>query len=563
MSKLHPIAPYRPATPAFYWGLSAYLVSAIVAGVVLLQLYPPTAWSFAENSWLNFPISDFWDRFKAVDLGPPANIIDRLTHSFRYAARWISIVHQTGAGSIFIIHAIATLGIAWTVAEMVFRRVRSDTPKRILATHASGPRPLWGVAGVAYLAEAWSSHVRLTGRGISLAPGLAMPVAKEREGLLLAGRPGSGKSVILEGLLGQALAQDGRVFALDVKGGLSARLWRTRHSVLGLTGPNVAVWALGQDLVDDADADEFAASLIPESRDPVWSEGSRLILSALIQHLNAENGVGWGWRELYQLFQQPIESLETVIRRHAPDIANLIQAREDPAAFVVSLAFNLASHVGGTARRFAHLEQQGAPPLSLRAWAKPGGCRDPIVLRYDLQRRGRSAAFAQLCLRLVAGSLLGDDVPDGTDTKTWVFLDEVTRIGRSDALIDLSSLGRSRGVRLVATVQSPAQLTDSYGEHGAKSLRENFGITIICGLPPGENAKEVSENWIGSRVVSMSNANDKMKEWTIPCLSSTEIAGELGHQYDLWGRSKIRAAVIGLTDVSVIDWRFQKWPRPV
>jgi hypothetical protein len=390
-----------------------------------------------------------------------------------------------------------------------------------------------------------------------------LPIVTEKEGILLMGPPGSGKSVIAEGLMMQALARHDRVLALDVKGQLAARFARYRPLVFDLAGTNSVVWAIGQDLLDDADADEFAASLIPDSRDPVWAEGSRLILSAIIQHFQSECGRRWGWRELHSMLAKPPGELEHLIRRIAPEVAAMIMTRgEDPATFVLSLQFNLIAHVGATARRFARLERNGARPQSLRAWAVAGQWRRPIILRYDLQRRERSAAFVKLVLRVLAGTILGGEVEDEHDWRIWLFLDEVARVGidKSPAIADLAALGRSRGVRTIVTVQSPAQLKES------EAFRENFGLQIICSLAPGESAQRVAKDWVAQRTVrdaaSPMGTDRRPQEWTIPPITVSEYQADLGLKFDLWGRPFIRAAVLGLADIPILDWTIHRWlPR--
>ncbi len=287
-----------------------------------------------------------------------------------------------------------------------------------------------------------------------------------------------------------------------------------------------------------------------------------------MQHLRAKHGSHWGWGELRAVLALPVGSLEELVQRNAPLIAQLMAGREEPGNFLLSLILNLAAHVSAPVRRFASLEEKGARPLSLRAWSRGDGrTRPPLVLRFDLQRRDQSATFVRLILRILSGVLLGEEVEAGHDHRVWLFLDELTRAGRVDAVIDLAALGRDRGVRCVATAQSPAQLTDVYGQAGAEALVENFGTMIVCRLPQGETARRVSRDWIGDRIVreptSAVPQGRQPQEWTLPALAPADIAGELGLRYDLWGRPVIRAAVLGTGDVAILDWPLRRWPRPV
>jgi hypothetical protein len=565
MSTLSPIKPIHKAPSAVYWGAAVFVVLAPMLVAVFLQFVPPVIWDFLRDDWMKFSFST-GAQLVERDYPPPASAFGWFSAPWVYVRGLWPFLSQPRIGFPVLLHILAALTVAMAISAEIIRRIRDEAPRDILAEHVRGPRALWGQAGETALATDWRRDLRLNGPGVRLAPNLRLSRRLETEGLLLAGRPGSGKSVILEGVMAQALERNARVVALDVKGQLAERLKRFKPHVLSLFAEGAVVWEIGRDLVSDADADEFAACLVPDSKDPVWSDGSRLILSAMVQALRARRGAAWGWTELYDLLSTPIEKLEPVILDFAPGIARLLSAREEPASFIVSLMFNLAAHVTATARRFAAMEENGAWKLSLRRWASSASKhRNPIVLHYDLQRRERSGAMVRLALRVLSGVVLGREVRDGVDSDTWIFLDEIARLGRCDPLADLASLGRSRGIRVVMTVQSPAQLVDTYGAAGAEALRENFATQLICAMPAGDNAQRVAKDWIGDRVVrEPSNsvaAGEKPQEWTLPALSREEISGELGLNYDLLGRPRIRAAVLSGGDVAVLDWPLHRWPR--
>ncbi|MFN4923527.1 type IV secretion system DNA-binding domain-containing protein [Bradyrhizobium sp.] len=568
MAVFHPTEPHPSLVSARFWSSLVFLGVLLIASTALFYLLPPVVWSRRADAAVIFYPSDFWLAIKQVMIPQlhSLSIGDIVSYPLRVAAAFASPLPWSLLALPVSLRVAVAVAIAASAGRTVFCRVRDASVKQISARHVSGPKPMRGQWGAAHLNQVWAPLCRQTGAGLLLAPDVRLPVVTEKQGILLVGQPGAGKSVILEGLLRQALMRKDRVIALDVKGGLAKRIASHKPAVLGLSGPTSVVWAIGEDLLTDADADEFAAALIPESKDPVWSEGSRLILAALVLYLAKRHGPRWGWRHLYRMVTQPLERLEKMVRKIAPEVANMIQTRgEEPATFILSLLFNMTAHVGATVRRFARLESAGARRLSLRSWVTATGRRNPIVLRYDLQRRERSANFVKLALRLLAGALLGDEVEDGRDARVWLFLDEVTRVGRSDALIDLVSLGRSRGVRNVVSLQSPAQLRDTYGDAGSEALRENFGLQIICALPPGDNARRIANDWVAPRMVcdpGYVRQNGTRGEWTIPPISPAEYATDFGLKFDLWGRPYIRAAVLGLGDIPVLDWPLHRWlPR--
>lgn len=568
MASFHPTELHPSLVSARFWSTLVFLGVLLITSAALFFLLPPVVWSHRADMLVTFYPPDLWLIIKQTRIPPlhSMSLGDIASYPFRVAAAFAGPPPWSVLAIPISLRTGVVVVIAGSAARLVFSRVREVSPKQISARHVSGPKPMRGQWGATHLNQVWAPLRRQTGDGLLLAPGVKLPIVTEQQGILLVGPPGTGKSVILEGLLRQALERRDRVVALDVKGGLANRIAAYKPIVFGLSGPASVVWAIGEDLLTDADADEFAASLIPESKDPVWSEGSRLILAALVLYLAKRHGRQWGWRHLYSLLNQPLERQETIVRRVAPEVANMIQQRsEEPATFILSLLFNLTAHVGATVRRFARMENARARRVSLRGWATATGWRRPIVLRYDLQRRERSANFAKLALRLLAGTLLGDEVEDGRDARVWLFLDEITRVGRSDALIDLVSLGRSRGVRSVASLQSQAQLRDAYGEAGAEALRENFGLQIVCALSPGDNARRIANEWVAPRTVcepGPAPQNGTQREWTIPPISPAEYTADFGLRFDLWGRPYIRAAVLGLGDIPVLDWPIHRWlPR--
>lgn len=560
-----PFQPVQSSVAAALWAALTAVLILPLSLVLFMQVIPPEVWHPWRDEWYTLSLGSGVELLRAQGYTPPLGPLGWMAAPHVYLQRTWPVLTAAEHVMPVLIHLAVALAVAAGPAGHVFRRVRAVEPKIVPAEHVSGPRPLWRAAGLTHLHERFADERRQTGAGVMLAPGLHLSRRAELGHLFAVGTPGSGKTVIVEGLMAQAIARGDRVFALDVKGDLPRRLARHRPRCLRLNGENASVWAIGRDLRSPEDSDEFAACLIPDSHDPVWGQGSRLILSALVERLRAEHGTDWGWRKLQAVLSLPFASLERLIQPQVPLIAQLLGGREEPPAFVLSLLMNMAAHVTRTAERFAAMEKRGARPLSIRDWARGATTRFPVVLRFDLQRRDASGAFVRLILRILSGALLSDDASDEVDHGVWLFLDELTRAGRTDAVLDLASLGRSRGIRCVVTAQSPAQVTEVYGPAGAEGFLGNFKIWIVGQLPPGETAKRVAEDWIGTRTLrepaGRVQPGQSPREQERPVLSPGEIVSELGLRYDLLGRPVIRAVVLGSGDVPVLDWALHRWPK--
>ncbi|WP_375454847.1 type IV secretory system conjugative DNA transfer family protein [uncultured Methylobacterium sp.] len=465
-----------------------------------------------------------------------------------------------------ILARLAACGLVTVVAtRAVYRRVYGATPRAIAAQHVSGREPRRGGAAIAHLRECW--RARDDGTGIMIAPGLRMPLHVEGEGIGLLGRPGGGKSVILEGLARQALDRGDRLFLLDVKGDLPRRLRRFGPRVLSLRPGDGAVWAIGRDVRTRCDALELASAFIPESRDPVWSAGSRLILAALILYLARRLGTAWGWRHLQHLLAQPVPTLQTIVRTKMPEVAALLEGREEePSAAALSLVMNLLAHTAGLVGELAQAEARTNERVSIADWVAGHDSTAPIVVQLDLRYREQSSAFAGMIVRLLGAEVLGPSLEDNVDHKVWIFLDELPRIGKGSAetVGELVATGRSRGIRTVVTYQAPSQLVQLLGEAGATALQDNLGLRVICRAAVGASATAIAEQ-VGKRTVSWLDYDEvktgKTHDDKIDALSPEEISGQLGLRHDLWGRPFIRAAILGESDVAILDWPLHRWPR--
>jgi hypothetical protein len=81
----------------------------------------------------------------------------------------------------------------------------------------------------------------------------------------------------------------------------------------------------------------------------------------------------------------------------------------------------------------------------------PGG----IIPLYPGDFVGIRKLLLTVIFRVLASELLGSDIEDNMDHGIWIFGDELVRFrGAIKEIVELSSLGRSRGIRVVAAAQS-------------------------------------------------------------------------------------------------------------
>lgn len=458
--------------------------------------------------------------------------------------------------SIRIAAIFLATGVVWRDA---FHFIYNKTLPVLDVEHRSGAMPLYGKLGIAHADDELRDWRAASGDGVRLHPDLVLPLQAETENIVIEGRPGSGKSVIAEGLAAAAVARRDRVLAIDVKGGLRQRVLTWRAGVqpieLGLGGDIEYTWDIGADTAADGLIGELVAHFIQDSRDPMWADGTRQIFAGLIRSLHAKYGVAWGWRSLDKLFGQTVGELEALLRPVAAKAAQLLHPSGDgqPNNTTLSLVITMIASAGALVETLALIERRARYRVSLSSWAAGDLGARPVILRHDLSRKSQSNAVLGAIVQVLSGILLSPVVPDGVDHRIWIFLDELSRL-KVD-VEDLVALGRSRGERVVATVQSRSQISKNIGPDSAKALFANFHYRIICGAAPGSEAigmsDEIGMRWVRERVQP---GETPPQPYEIRVLEPSTISGRLGTRYTWTGRRVIRAAILGFEHIPILDW---------
>ena len=214
----------------------------------------------------------------------------------------------------------------------------------------------------------------------------------------------------------------------------------------------------------------------------------------------------------------------------------------------------------------ANAQARAGKSLSLREWATGRSTIRHVILHLEFDKEAQSTAFLKLLLGCLRKTLLGREISNAVDHMLWLFLDELPTFCDAEGITveRLVSLGRSRGLRCVVALQDPSQLRARLGADPTTALLANFGLKIITRVVPGPGAAEISK-WFDNRTVTWDPARtsgDPKAEWphlSIPVMSPNDLSGLLGKFYTVTGTAFIRAAVLGLPDVPIVDWPIRAW----
>ena len=335
-----------------------------------------------------------------------------------------------------------------------------------------------------------------------IAPGISYPADLFTRHILMVAGVGAGKSTLIKGLIGKVVAAGEQMLLFDPKGEFTSTYGGPE--LLAPWDARSLVWDVARDMRNLLDMRRFAASMIRESHDPMWSNASRQLLVGLMVHLKATMGDGWGWSELRKLIALPQAQLLAIMRRRHPEA---IRAVEKASVTSAGILINLSSFCSTI---FDLAEAWGdSPPerrISFVEWTK-GASKFPQVI---LQGHGAYAdltkSYVEGILGIVSAIVNSVEMEDDPNRKVWFIADEFGQMGKIPVLRPLFDVGRSRGFRCVVACQDFAQLEELYGAPMVKALINMCGTLVVGQMMQGETAEQLCKAF-GTREVERANVS--------------------------------------------------------
>jgi len=473
---------------------------------------------------------------------------------------------------------LIAIGVAALASAMVAAGVVIDrTAVRARVRHLSGRELRHGLGVARNSVKKVAKGGRL---GLELLPNLRMPFADEALGFAVIGGSGSGKTTILEQILGKALERGDRAVLLCVKGGMTETLPTNDFVMIGPHEARSLAINLAADLRGEAEAREFAARIIAPSKDPTWSNAGRILFTGVIVALQAQHGEKWGWRDLYDLALSDAQTLRPIMDEYYRPAAVLLELDPEtavPTRTTLSVLFTMWSAVVGLIRplMLAWGDLPRSQRFSMRKWMLNDASKTRAVI---LQHSGAfpelSAVVIGAVLDIAAGTAASPQMSNKRNRRIWFALDEIAQVTKVERLPKLSELGREKGICPIVCTQDWSQIEQVYGLDAAKTWANNLKLKIVCQMAAGPAANAISRDWIGQRTVewtrkttshatkaheTTTTESDQVDRMTnIDVFGADRIEQDLGLR-EVLGRTVVRALVIGLGGVFVLDWPLVRW----
>ena len=364
--------------------------------------------------------------------------------------------------------------------------------------HLRGSTRLSGAEAVAEINRRLAARVKRR-PDHQIAPGVAYPSDLWTRHVLVVGGVGSGKSTAIKPLIDKVVAAGEQMMLFDPKSEFTMGF--AAPELLAPWDARSLAWDIAKDMRNLLDMRRFAATMIKESQDPMWSNASRQLLVGLMIYLKSTRGSDWGWLELRELIALPQSKLLEIMKKWHPEAERAVEkASVTTAGILINLAsfcssiFDLAEAWGETppARRVSFVE-----------WIHGRSPHRQIILQGHGAYSELTKSYVEGIFGVVSAMVNSVEMTDDPNRKIWFIADEFSQMGKIPVR-PLFEVGRSRGVRCVVACQDFAQLEEIHGASMVKALVGMCGTILVGQVMQGETAEALCKAF-GAREVERAN----------------------------------------------------------
>lgn len=318
-----------------------------------------------------------------------------------------------------------------------------------------------------------------------------IPQKYETHHIVLLGKPGTGKTVVISSLIEQVLKRNDKAIIIDSKADFISYFYRHDYDVLmnpfDVRGLKIN---LLEEIEDVTEIDEICNIIIPDAgdnKDPFWVNSSRGLLNAILKYCYANNLKDN--KSVYAACSEEREKLYIMAKKvQNHNAANTIKENNNTASSIIQV---FRSYI-----RVLEYMSLGEKTFSLRDWVNDDNNRTSIFIPNYAKISAALRPIITVFYYLASNHILS--LGDNRERRIWMFTDEFSRLDKIGAMHDILSNARSKGGCYVLGAQSLEKIMSTYGEKEGRSLLDNIGNTLIFNLPD-EKAAEYGASRFGKK----------------------------------------------------------------
>ena len=306
----------------------------------------------------------------------------------------------------------------------------------------------------------------------------------EWQHFLLAGAPGTGKSMSIKWMLDTIRQRDEKALIFDPVGDMVGTFYRPGHDIiLNPLDERDAGWYPWADL-ERHELPAFVKAIIPDpigQHDPFWANAAQAVLQSLLL----------GTRNMDDLLRfglvEPDNVLMDVVRKTGK--GGLVGQEKTFSGVRAQLATGLDKLA--LLRNITQEEYKAGAGFSLKKWTENDDDRRWVFL---LSKKAQQEALKPL-ITLWTDTVIRTalSLEPSPQRRVWLCLDELPSLGKLPSLASAMAEGRKFGLSCVLGLQTIQQLRQTYGKEEAAVVYGLPKNRLILRIHDSETCEEMSK----------------------------------------------------------------------
>ena len=318
--------------------------------------------------------------------------------------------------------------------------------------------------------------------------GLPLLKDSETKHMLLAGTTGAGKTNTINQYLTQIKHLKKKAIIVDATGIFVEKFYNPETDIiLNPLDARSQHWDIWKECENDLQADELAASLVPQGlSDPFWADAARSLFVETLKKLKRRSNPSMQVLLDFAV-NRPLAKIQKFYA--GTPAAALVDIAADKTA--ASIRVNLATYV-----RALFLLEDADNSFSIRQWVRDDSKKGWLFLLATPEQRETLRPLLTTWFNTSVNALMS--CSPNHQRRVWYVIDELASLNRIDALPKGLAEIRKYGGCLVAGIQNISQIDKIYGHDIRKTMMSLYNTKIFFRSPDAETAqwiaKTVGEN---------------------------------------------------------------------
>jgi len=300
----------------------------------------------------------------------------------------------------------------------------------------------------------------------------------ETQHMMVSGAPGTGKSVLIKGLLDTIRARGQRAIIYDISGDFVEGYYQPGDTILNPMDGRSPAWNPWVECTSEFDFERIAESLVPEGEgDRFWTDVARALVAGAMLKMWREGNFNL-LRLLELMLVADMRELAEAVK--GTEAASLITGDESGSKLAISIRASAAAYV-----RCLKLLPVEGEAFSIRKFTEEDGS-GWLFISSRIDYHAALRPLLSCWLDCAAAALLSMK-PD-RQRRIFFVLDELPSLQKMPSIPRLLAMGRKYGAAGILGIQSVAQLREVYKKDGAEALAGLCSTHAIFRAPDPDTA---------------------------------------------------------------------------